>query len=119
MNVLVVDDSVVMRKSVMSALKEMGHEVAGEATDGKEAIEQHRKLSPDAVTMDITMPVMDGVEATRLIREEFPTAKIIMVTSMEQKEMVLGAIMAGAICYVVKPIDKDTLRECLERAQNM
>lgn len=117
MNVLVVDDSVVMRKSLISALKELGHAIIGEAADGKEALEQYRKLSPDAVTMDITMPVMDGVESTRLIREEFPTAKIIMVTSLEQKEMVLGAIMAGAICYVVKPIDKETLRECLERAQ--
>lgn len=119
MKVLIVDDSVIMRKKLEKAVVELGHEVVGQALNGLMAIEMYRDLKPDVVTMDITMPDMDGVTATKKIREEFPKAKIIMVTSMEQQQLVLEAIIAGAICYVTKPFDVETLRECIERAEQM
>ena len=87
--ILIVDDSTVMRKNLYTIFTENGHEVVGEAIDGKQAIVLYSELKPDLVTMDITMPKMSGVEAVNFIVNKDQNAKIIMVSALNQKQMVL------------------------------
>jgi two-component system chemotaxis response regulator CheY len=115
LNVLVVDDSLITVKKLTMMLTEMGHSVIGTAATGSEALTAYRLYSPDLVTMDITMPDMDGIEATRRIVGEFPAAAIVMVTSHGQERMVLDALDAGARGYVLKPIRAEKLREVVAR----
>lgn len=103
--ILVVDDSIVMRKNLATILKSDGHVVVGEASNGRQAISQYEDLKPDIVTMDISMPIMSGVEAVQKIIESFPDAKIIMISAVNQKKMVFNAINSGAKHYIIKPID--------------
>lgn len=79
--ILIVDDSRTSRKILHSILEEAGYEIVGEAVDGQDAVEKFKELKPDIVTLDITMPVMDGIEALKLIKEDSPAAKVIMVTA--------------------------------------
>jgi len=104
LNVLVVDDALIIRRRLKKLLEELGHTVVAEAKDGVESIEEYIKHKPDLVTMDITMPNMTGIEAVAEIKKIDPNAKIIMVTSHGQEEMVIGAIKAGAKGYLLKPI---------------
>ena len=103
--ILVVDDSLAMRFNLKRVLTERGHEVVGEAANGEEAVHKYFALKPDIVTMDVTMPVMDGISALACIRERDPGATVIMITALGQKSMVLDAINAGAANYLVKPFD--------------
>lgn len=103
--ILVVDDSIVMRKNLATILKGDGHVIVGEASNGRQAISQYEDLDPDIVTMDISMPIMSGVEAVQKIIEKFPDAKIIMISAVNQKKMVFNAINSGAKHYIIKPID--------------
>ena len=103
--ILIVDDSMFMRKVLCSILEKAGYEVVGEAGNGQVAVEEYPRLMPDVVTMDITMPEMDGLEATKVIYRAYPSAKIIMVSATGQKDMVIGAIMAGAKDFIAKPFD--------------
>ncbi len=96
-------------------LEECGYEVVGEAKNGKEAVDEYAKLKPDLVTMDITMPEMNGVEALRLIRQMDPTAKVIICSAMGQRDMVLDAISSGARDFVVKPFQKDRIQEAVAK----
>ena len=84
--ILIVDDSRTSRRMLTNILERFGHEVVGEAKNGEEGIEKYRELKPDIVTLDITMPVMDGLGALDLIMEEDPMANVIMVTAAGQKE---------------------------------
>jgi two-component system chemotaxis response regulator CheY len=118
LRVLVVDDSLITINKVSSMLNAIGHSVVGTARTGAEALAAYRESRPDIVTMDITMPDMDGVEATKRIVEEFPDARIIMVTSHGQEKMVLAAIDAGALGYVLKPIRADKLEATIDQARN-
>ncbi|SCA55541.1 Chemotaxis protein CheY [Candidatus Terasakiella magnetica] len=113
LSVLVVDDSLITRKKVSTVLERLGHNVVRTASTGAEAISSYRDYVPDLVTMDITMPDMDGIEATRLIRAEFPSAVIIMVTSHGQEQMVMNALKNGAKGYVLKPIKQDKFEQVL------
>lgn len=106
MNVLVVDDSHIMHRKIERMIKNLGGHVKAYATTGEEAIIQYKAIKPDLVTMDITMPDMDGIEATRKILAYDPEAIILMVTSHGQELMVLDAIQAGAKGYVLKPIEE-------------
>lgn len=115
LNALVVDDSIITTDKLVNMLTELGHNVLQVAGTGKEALAAYRQLQPDFVTMDITMPDMDGVQATRLIVEEFPHANIIMATSHGQEKMVLAAIDAGARGYILKPIRKEKLQESIAK----
>ena len=115
LNVMVVDDSLLAIKKMETMLLKMGHYVRKTASSGAEAITNYRMEMPDLVTMDITMPEMDGIEATRRIIQDFPDANIIMVTSHGQEDMVRQAIKAGAKGYVMKPVDPDTLAVHIER----
>lgn len=101
--VLIVDDAAFMRMMLKDIVVKAGHEVAAEACDGNEALEKYKELTPDLVTMDITMPNCDGLEAVSNITAEFPDAKIIMVSAMGQQGMVLDAIKRGAKDFIVKP----------------
>lgn len=104
--ILVTDDAAFMRMMLKNFLEEAGHEIV-EATNGLEAIEQYELHRPDLVTMDITMPEMEGIPAVREIMKRDPGAKIIMCTAMGQQAMVIAAIEAGAKGFVVKPFQKD------------
>lgn len=103
--ILIVDDSIVMRKNLATILKNVGHTIAGEAGNGRQAITMYGELKPEIVTMDISMPIMTGVEAVREIIKLDPKAKIIMISAVNQKKMVFNAINYGAKHYIVKPID--------------
>jgi two-component system chemotaxis response regulator CheY len=103
--ILLVDDAQVIRVMLTKILKAAGYEIAGEASNGLEAVEKYKDLNPDLVTMDITMPTMSGIEAVREIRKYDPEAKIIMCSAIGQKSMVIEAIEAGARNYIIKVIN--------------
>jgi len=112
--VLLVDDHALFRKGVASALaSHTDIEVVGEAENGDEALTKARDLMPDVILMDISMPVCDGLEATRRIRAEVPTAKIIMLTVAEQEGSLFEAIKIGAHGYLLKTIEPRPLVETL------
>jgi two-component system chemotaxis response regulator CheY len=114
--VLVVDDAVFMRKMVSDALTKQGHEVIGEASNGAEAVTQYQALTPDVMTLDITMPEKDGVEALREIVGIDPSARVIMCSALGQESKVLEAVKAGAKDFVVKPFQPDRLAQAVEKA---
>ncbi|MEL3961388.1 response regulator [Ureibacillus endophyticus] len=108
--VLVVDDTLFMRVAVGNMFKEWGFEVVGEAANGKEAVELYRELQPDLVTMDVTMPVMSGLDAVKQIIPEFPDANIIMITALGQQRIIVDAIEAGAKDFITKPFEPNQLK---------
>lgn len=114
LRILVVDDSLITVKKLSGMLTALGHRVVHTAGTGQEALSAYETCKPDLVTMDITMPDMDGIEATRRIREKHPEALIIMVTSHGQEKMVLDALKAGAKGYVLKPFREEKLKEVVE-----
>lgn len=107
--ILIVDDSSVMRKNLHSILSKDGHEIVGEAVDGKQAIISYVNLKPDLVTMDISMPKLSGIDAVKEIINKDRNAKIIMLSALNQKQMVFEALKNGAKHYIIKPIVPDTL----------
>ncbi|MCH7323443.1 response regulator [Solibacillus sp. MA9] len=108
--VLVVDDSLFMRVTIGNMFKEWGFEVIGEAANGKEAVALYDQLKPDLVTMDITMPVMTGIEAVKIIVEKDVEAKVIMVTALGQQKKVKAAIESGAKDFITKPFQEEQLK---------
>jgi two-component system, chemotaxis family, chemotaxis protein CheY len=113
--VLFVDDSSFMRTLLKGIILKEPFELAGEASNGRDAVELYRKLRPDLVTMDIVMPEMDGIDAVREIRGMDPEAKIIMVSAMGQQSMVIDAIQAGARDFIIKPFQPPRVQEALKR----
>lgn len=113
LNVLIVDDSILATEVLRNALQDLGHKVVKTAKSGAEALVAYRGTMPDVVTMDVTMPGMDGIVATKHIIREYPDARVIMVTSHAEKGMVMDALKAGAKGYILKPIKTDKLREVL------
>jgi two-component system chemotaxis response regulator CheY len=111
--VLIVDDAEFMRTMLKNLIEENGYTVAGEAVNGEEAVEKYKDLQPDLVTMDITMPKMDGIEAIKAIMEDDPDASIIVCSAMGQKPMVIESLEAGAKDFIVKPIKPDKVEEAL------
>lgn len=110
-NVLVVDDAMFMRHSLRQMLEKNNYNVIGEADNGMNAFLKYKELQPDIVTMDITMPEVDGIEAVRLIKKFDPQARIVMMSAMGQERMVREAIVAGAMGFLVKPFrEEDVLR---------
>ena len=121
LRVLVVDDSPIISRKICMMMDQIGYRVVKTAENGVEAIaEDAIKLfaasKPDVVTMDIAMPVMDGIEATRNIMKLYPQATIVMVTSHGQEKMVLDALKAGAKGYVLKPFQPKKVYEVIEKA---
>lgn len=113
--VLIVDDAAFMRMMLKDILTKNGYEVIGEAGDGEQAVEMYKELSPDLVTMDITMPEKDGITALKEIKAYDPNAKVIMCSAMGQQAMVLDAIQAGARDFVVKPFQADRVIEAVKK----
>lgn len=113
--VLVVDDAAFMRIKLKDILEKNGYEVVGEAANGIEAVEQYKEKNPDIVTMDITMPEKDGVEALKEIKEIDPKAIVLMCSAMGQQAMVMDAIRAGAKDFIVKPFDTERVIKALDK----
>jgi len=113
-SVLIVDDTLFMRASIRQMLEANGHSVAGEASNGVEAIERYAAVKPDVILMDITMPDMDGLEALRRIKEMDPNAKVIMCTAMGQQAAVAKAVELGAQQFIVKPFQPDRLMAAID-----
>ncbi|CCU80796.1 Chemotaxis regulator-transmits chemoreceptor signals to flagelllar motor components CheY [Halanaerobium saccharolyticum subsp. saccharolyticum DSM 6643] len=113
-SVLIVDDAAFMRLNLKNILKD-NFEVVGEAENGKEAVELYQEVKPDIVTMDITMPIMDGLEAIKAIQDIDPSAKIVVCSAMGQQKIVIQAIELGAKDFIVKPFKKDRVMESLEK----
>jgi len=114
--VLIVDDSRTSRKILRSLFTENDFEVAGEAADGEEAVKLYKELKPDVVSMDITMPIMNGLDALGIIREYDPMAKVIMVTSAGQQSKMLEAVKRGAVDFITKPFEDCTVIEIFKKA---
>ncbi len=116
--VLIVDDSRTSRKILESILTEGGLTVIGQAENGSIGVKQYMSLNPDIVTMDITMPIMDGVEALRRIKEYDPNAKVVMVTAAGQKNKIIEALKLGVDDFLTKPYEAEeivaTIKKILE-----
>ena len=114
---LITDDHKVVRRGLRGFLElDPALEVVGEASNGEEAVELARRLEPNVVLMDLLMPVMDGIEATRQIRRELPEVEVVALTSVLEDASVTGAIKAGAIGYLLKTTDADELCEAIKAA---
>jgi two-component system, chemotaxis family, chemotaxis protein CheY len=113
--VLIVDDAAFMRMMLKDILTKNGFEVVGEAPNGLRAIELYKSEKPDIVTMDITMPEMDGIQALKEIKAIDPAAKIIMCSAMGQQAMVMDAIKSGAKDFIVKPFQPERVLESLKK----
>jgi len=113
--ILVVDDAAFMRMLLKKILVQGGHQVVGEASNGREAVEKYKELRPDLVTMDIVMPEMDGITAVKEIKKIDPNAKIVMITAVGQEAKVMEALKAGASGYIVKPFQAQKVLEEINR----
>ena len=111
--VLIVDDAAFMRVSIKNMLSKNGYEIAGEAENGKVALQRFQELNPDVVTMDITMPEMDGLDSLKAILAIHPTAQVVMISAMGQESMVREAVLSGAKGFIVKPFKEDVLISAL------
>lgn len=116
--ILIVDDAAFMRMMIKNIVTRYGYEVAGEAENGKQAVALYSELKPDLVTMDITMPEMDGIESVKAIRRLDQNANIIMISAMGQQAMVMDAIQAGAKDFIVKPFQQERVMQAIERVLN-
>ncbi|MBQ6416546.1 MULTISPECIES: response regulator [Butyrivibrio] len=114
-SVLIVDDSRTSRRFLSDILERAGYKIVGEAVNGQEGFDQYVKLHPDIVTMDITMPVMDGIDALKLIKRNNPDAKVVMITAAGQKEKMMEALKIGAVEFVSKPFIEEAVLDALKR----
>ena len=114
--ILVVDDAPIIRLMLKDILVANGYEVAGEGNDGNEGVQLYKDLKPDIVTMDITMPEKDGIEALQEILEIDEEAKVIVITAIDQRESLMEAIRAGATDYIIKPFETDRVISAIKKA---
>lgn len=116
--ILIVDDSKTSRKILRGILEENGHEVIGEAVNGEDSIEKYIQLKPDITTMDITMPVMDGLEALKRIMDYDKNGKVVMVTAAGQKTKMVDAVKYGAAEFLAKPFEADQIIAIISKVLN-
>ena len=114
-NILLVDDAAFMRMMLKDILTKNGYTVVGEAENGLKAVEKFKELKPDLALMDITMPEMDGLQALKKIKAEWPDAKVVMCSAMGQQAMVIDAIQSGARDFIVKPFQADRVLEAVRK----
>lgn len=115
--VLIVDDAAFMRASLKNMLERNGYEVVGEADNGEIAIKKYQALIPDIVTMDITMPKMDGIKSLQAIRAINKNANVVVISAMGKEDLVRQAIIHGAKGFILKPIKEDHLIKTLDKVQ--
>lgn len=115
MRVLITDDAAFMRMMLKDILAKNGHEVVAEAGDGIEMLQKYDETMPDIVTLDITMPNMDGLVALKELRKKHPNANVVMCSAMGQQSMVIDAIQSGAKDFIVKPFQAERVVECLAK----
>lgn len=108
-NILIVDDSRTSRKMLRNLLEENGHTIVGEARDGAEGVKLAAELKPDLITMDVTMPVMDGQAAMREIRKADKDVAIIMITAAGQKNKIIDCLKEGANEFITKPFEAEAV----------
>ena len=113
--ILIVDDSRTSRRILKGILEEYGHEVVEEAENGEEGYIKYMEIKPDLVTMDITMPKMDGLECLKVIKHKDAEAKVVMITAAGQKDKMMEAIKNGASEFVTKPFDKEEIGKVIDR----
>lgn len=113
--VLITDDALFMRVTLRNILTKGGYEVVAEAANGLEAVARYQEFRPDLVTMDITMPEMDGITALKEIRARDPHANVVICTAMGQKSMVMEAMSAGARDFIVKPFQPGKVIEAVQK----
>lgn len=113
--ILIVDDSKTSRKFLRGMLEEANHEVVAEAVNGKDGVEKFKEYRPDIVTMDITMPILGGIDAVSEIMQEDPEARIIMVTAAGQRANVVEAIKRGAADFIQKPFESSVIINVIEK----
>ena len=112
--VLIVDDSGVARKCLREIVTSLGHMVVGEAPNGSQAFVEYSKFKPDVVTMDLTMQGLGGAQATSKIVAAYPEAKIIVISAMEERRVVIDALERGARHFIIKPITKDKVASVID-----
>ncbi len=116
-SVMIVDEHAMVRRGILVFLKnKSGIKVVGEAANGQEAVQKCQELQPDVILMDLQMPVLDGVSATRIIRKQFPHIQIIALTTFQDRQLVHDVLEAGAISYLLKNILGDELAEAIRQA---
>ena len=113
--VLIVDDAAFMRMSIRTMLQNYDFEIVGEAENGVMAIEKYQELQPDIVTLDITMPEMDGLQALREIKKIDPAASVVMVSALGQEARMKEAIIYGAKGFIVKPFKEEIIVSALSK----
>ncbi|MBE5965189.1 MAG: response regulator [Lachnospiraceae bacterium] len=113
--ILIVDDSKTSRKLLKNLLEENGHEVVGEAGDGMQGVNAYKELNPEIVTMDITMPVLNGIEALDLIKLHDKDAKVVMVTAAGQQMKMMEALKKGAVDFVQKPFEPEKIISIIDK----
>ncbi len=112
---LVTDDAIIIREIIKDAAMAAGWEIAGEAANGQEAIDRYAELRPDACTLDLVMPEYNGIHALRGIMELDPEARVVVVSALEQKNVLKEAFRAGAADFIVKPFDRGNLIATLDQ----
>jgi len=113
--ILIVDDSRILRKILNATLTEAGHAVIGEAGNGEEALTLLESVTPDLITLDITMPVMDGLTALKCIKEKYPSIKVVMVSAAGQKNKVMEALKGGASDFLQKPFEPEDVKRVISK----
>ena len=112
---LIVDDSKLARTKQESTIKDAGHEVVAMAEDGQQGVDMYKEFNPDFITLDIEMPVLNGIETTKAIIEYDPKAKIIIVSSVMNKTMITESLNAGALFNMKKPFKSEMLQRQIAR----
>ncbi|MEQ8787898.1 MAG: response regulator [Pirellulaceae bacterium] len=112
---LVADDAMIIRELIKDAAAEAGWRVLGEAANGRQAYEQYRQLRPDVVTLDMVMPEFDGLFALKHILDEDPDARVVVVSALDQKQVLTDAFKLGAADFLVKPFQSASLMETLNK----
>ena len=114
--ILIVDDSRTSRKILREILEDAGHTIIGEAVDGEDGYIKYQELKPDVVTLDITMPKLDGIEALQLIRKFDENAKAIMITAAGQKDKMVRAVKYGAAEFITNPYEPPDVLKVIDQA---
>jgi len=117
-NILIVDDSKTSRKVLRNLLEADGHTIIGEAVNGEDGVAKFKELHPDITTLDITMPILDGLEALKLIMENDKNAKVVMVTAAGQKNKMVDALKYGAFEFISKPFEPVQITDIIAKVIN-